>query len=914
MVDPALDIQTDLGIDSLKQVEIASEAWRRYPFLPREEIYRFAQARSVRELARMLTTGPAATTVSAATTAATTTTVSAATTAATTTTAATGTSAEQHAGLPMVATGRACLGLRPLPAVDVLADAYAPQPVALLVDDGSASADALAGALREQGWDARRIALPGVAVRAPAAELADWREETLKEQIGRALSPGHRLDLCLLVAGHGPDTDPGTAVARLAHAVLVAKHTVPALRTAAAAGHRAGLLAVTHLDGAAGLAGSGGHLGAALYGGLGGLVKAVRVEEGGLFCRAVDIAPGTDCAAAAEQVLKEAADAAPETETAWDGTSRRAPALSPEPAGLLPAGGATDPPGPQDLLLVTGGARGITAWCLTALAARYPCRFLLLGRTPMEELPAWAAGLDGVAALREACAGQARAVGQDPGDPDVRDAVEARARHLERQREMHGTLTELRRLGAGAEYVAADVGDADAVRAALAPYRDRVTGVIHGAGVLADQPLADKTPQDVERVIGTKLTGLHLVLSSLPADRLRHLVLFTSVSGIYGNGRQTDYAAANEALNRFACAWKAAHPTTRVAALAWGPWRGGMASGHAQELFQRLGVPLLTREEGCAHFTGQFAPERSADLVTVLGPLSSVFPPAPLPAEGAVLLRDLSGLAAEPVLRDHRIDGKPVLPMTAALGWCLHAVERTGAGRPVTEIHDFSVRKGIVLDGTEPARARVVLRPHSDGRVAATVLDDDASGQLLRYEGLFATGTEPGEPPGPLSLPALPPSPYRRHAAYDDGFLFHGPLLQGLGPVLYEDDRRLTVAARLPDPAFAHGAYAGARHSAALADQLLQTAFLLGRRVCGYRCLPVAVEHIALPAPLPDDEPFVITAELRDHNPLELTCAVTACRPDGTVLQRWSGIKGIVAAPELGSRAAWPAGSPADAR
>ncbi|MEU7154488.1 SDR family NAD(P)-dependent oxidoreductase [Streptomyces sp. NPDC045456] len=882
MVDPALDIQTDLGIDSLKQVEIASEAWRRYPTLPREEIYRFAQARTVAALAALLADMAA-------------------------------TAADQPSERPPVTSGRACFGLRTLPEVDLLADAYPPRAVALLVDDGSALADALANSLGDEGWAVRRLALPGVTARASAEHLTDWREETLRDRIGRVLrTDNNQLDLCLIIAGREPAPDTAAtaaATARLGHAVLIAKHTVPALKAAAVDGHRGGILAVTQLDGALGLAGSGGQLGQALYGGLGGLVKAVGVEEPDLFCRAVDIAPDIDPVAAAGRVLREAADAAPEREIAWDGTARRAPALSPDPAGLLPAGPAAAPPGPEDLLLVTGGARGITAWCLTALATRHPCRFLLLGRTPLEELPVWAAGLDGLPALRDACAEQARAEGRDPAAPDVGEAVEARAQRLDRQREMHETLRTLHRLGAAAEYVSADVGDAVAVRTALAPYRDRVTGVIHGAGVLADQPLTSKDPRDVERVIGTKLTGLHHVLHALPADRLRHLVLFTSVSGIYGNGRQSDYATANEALNRFACAWKAAHPATRVAALAWGPWRGGMASERAQELFQQLGVPLLSREEGCAHFVGQFAPERSDDLITVLGPLTSVFTPAPLPADGAVLLRNLSGLAGEPLLGDHRIDGLRVLPMTAAIGWGIHAVERTGAGQPVTEVRNFSVRKGLVLNGSHPARARTVLRPQPSGGVAVATYDD-AARQTLRYEGVFSTDADVSGTHEPLTPLAVPPPPYRRHPAYDDGFLFHGPLLQGLGPVLFEDDRRLTVVAHMPDPPFAHGAYAGARYSAALADLLLQVAALQGRRTCGHRCLPVSVERVELLAPLPDDEPFVITAELRAHGPLEMVCTVVACGPDGTVLQRWSGLQGIVAAPQLGSRAAWPAEAP----
>ncbi|MGO4430988.1 KR domain-containing protein, partial [Streptomyces sp. MCAF7] len=128
-----------------------------------------------------------------------------------------------------------------------------------------------------------------------------------------------------------------------------------------------------------------------------------------------------------------------------------------------------------------------------------------------------------------------------------------------------------------------------------------------------DQFLADKDAEGVGRVVGTKLTGLGNVLDALDAERLRHLVVFTSVSGIYGNLRQADYALANEALSRFVCAWKARRPDRHATALAWGPWAGGMATPGVQKLFVQHGVPLLARDTGTGYFTEQMSPEHAAD-------------------------------------------------------------------------------------------------------------------------------------------------------------------------------------------------------------------------------------------------------------------------------------------------------------
>ncbi|MFG2721473.1 SDR family NAD(P)-dependent oxidoreductase [Streptomyces sp. NPDC048416] len=892
MVAPDLDIQADLGIDSLKQVEIASEAWRRYPFLPREEIYRFAQARTVGELALLLTEIA---------------------------TPSTAGPEGEHRPAPV---GRGHLTLRPLPEADALADAFGPQPTALVLNDGSALTAAVSAALSGDGWDVRGLTLPGAAAEGPGV-LGDWQEDTLSRRITEALATAERLDLCVLPAGRDASVRGiDEAVARLSHAVLVAKHVTPALKDTVRAGYRAAFMAVTQLDGALGLKGSGGDESVALLGGLGGLVKALGVEEPELFCRAVDIAPGLDPSAAAARFMTETTDAVRVVEVAWDGTQRSALTVTPANSGsvtpansgsVMPAASgsvipAVAAPAASDLLVVTGGARGITAWCCATLAAEQSCGFVLLGRTALREVPAWAAGHDDPAALAAACREHAAAAGRDVDSPEARDALDAEVSAVLQQAEIRATLAALHGQGVEATYVTADVADPAAVEAALAPHAARVTGVIHGAGVLADKPLSRKTPGDIAHVVGTKITGLLNVLAALPAENLRHLVVFTSVSGIYGNGRQTDYAMANEALNRFACAWQAAHPACEVSAMAWGPWQGGMASAEAQALFTQLGVGLLSREQGCAYFSEELAAGAGAGTVSVLGPLRSIFRAPALPARGITLLRDLDGLAQESVLADHSIDGLPVLPMTAAVGWGVNVTEQLRDGRSVTEVRDFQVRKGMVLDGSQPPRARVVAQPAGDAtdELRLAFHDDGVNTPLPRYEGVFRT-TQAGAAPPRLSLPAGPRPGSGTHGAYRDGFLFHGPLLQGLGQVLEQNDTCLTIAAQLPDPQLAHGAYAGTLYSPALADLLLQAAALLGRRVYGHRCLPVAVARVELFAPLPDDEPFVIVVELLEQEPLELTCTVTACDPQGQVLQRWHAVKGIVAAPELGSRAAWPA-------
>ncbi|MEV0374845.1 beta-ketoacyl synthase N-terminal-like domain-containing protein [Streptomyces sp. NPDC050636] len=859
MIEPDLYIQEDLGIDSLKQVEIAAEVWRRYPVITRDELFRFSEARTVGELTDMLRK------------------------------ILTGSRPELQRA-DVIPLGRAFVTLRELPAVDIRTDAYADQPCALLLDDGGELCATVAESLRARGWRTSHLMLPG-AHRGDCETwaLEDWTETALAGRLAAVLAAASRIDLCVLPVGRDRDVTVDQLVTRLQHAILVAKHTFPVLEETTRDGSRAAFVTVTQLDGALGYAGAGDDPVAALAGGLGGLVKTLALESAPLFCRALDFAPELSAHTVGDAFAAEIADFATDVrEVGLDGTRRRTPALSNTPAPLVPSPPETAQLGPDDVLLVTGGASGITAWCVTALAAEHPCSYLLLGRTPLTEDPDWAAGLDSPAALRGALAEQPRTAGEDDAaraDQQVQEILDGRR--------IRAVLDELRSRGVEADYLAADVRDADALAGALTPHTARITGVIHAAGSLGDSPLADKTLESVARVVGTKLSGLHNVLDNVDRSQLRHLVVFSSVSGIWGNVRQSDYALANEAVNRYACAFKAAHPACRVTPVAWGPWAGGMAAP-VQEIFLQQGIPVLARDVGCEYFTAQMRPDHSADGVVVIGPVTAPFHRSDsLPMAGLTALRALNGLEREPMLRDHCWAGAPLLPMTAAVGWGLHALESgRGGGRPVVECRDFRIHRGLYFDGSQPKQVVVRLVPDraeasAEARVTVHSINHGQEEQA-HYSGGFRSADRAPDSPC-LELP-----PFRiseeHHASYGEGFLFHGPTLRGLRNVLAEEEGRLILAAQLPDPVLAHGAYAGQLYSPGLADLLLQAAALLGRQRHEESCAPVSVERVELFTPLPDDAPFAIVAELDSATALDLHCTITACAPDGKVHQRWTGL------------------------
>src|SRR5262249_3584333 len=137
--------------------------------------------------------------------------------------------------------------------------------------------------------------------------------------------------------------------------------------------------------------------------------------------------------------------------------------------------------GDDSVVLVTGGARGITARVAVALAERHRCRLELVGRSPLpasDDDPELGACAD-APALRRVLAPRLRVPAQ----------IEAECARILAAREIRATLAAIERAGGRAAYHACDVRDPDAFGAVIDDIyarHGRIDGVIHGAGIIED--------------------------------------------------------------------------------------------------------------------------------------------------------------------------------------------------------------------------------------------------------------------------------------------------------------------------------------------------------------------------------------------------------------------------------------------
>ncbi|MFI5640625.1 SDR family NAD(P)-dependent oxidoreductase [Streptomyces goshikiensis] len=351
--------------------------------------------------------------------------------------------------------------------------------------------------------------------------------------------------------------------------------------------------------------------------GLHGFARSAALEFPAALVRAVDVDPKEDPRQTALRLVAELASDAGEglasvVYTAEGTRVTRRPVPAP-----LPDGPGGPPLGPGSVVLLTGGARGITARAALALARATGCHVELVGRTP-EPAP----GEDAFAQARDLVALRAALISAGLRTPAE---IEAAAHRVLAEREVRANLAALAGAAASVRYHRADVTDERAVRAVVADVRARhrrLDGIVHGAGTLRDALLRDKEPAAFAEVFTTKVTGArHLAAAAAehgdtPAPAF--LALFGSVAGVYGNRGQTDYAAANDALDGLALAWADSFPG-RVLSVDWGPWAaeaGGMVTPELEREYVRRGVPLIEPAAGTAAFLAELA--HGTDVQVVL--------------------------------------------------------------------------------------------------------------------------------------------------------------------------------------------------------------------------------------------------------------------------------------------------------
>ncbi len=375
--------------------------------------------------------------------------------------------------------------------------------------------------------------------------------------------------------------------------------------------------------------------------------------------------------------------------------------------------------GQSPVFLITGGARGITADIAFEIARQYKPVLILVGRSalPTGDENLCYKGLSGVRELKAKIIESLREEGKPVSIPQV----ESRYQSLIRDREIRNNIQRLENVAEKVEYYSVDVRDNQAFTELIERIyseHKKIDAVIHGAGVIEDALLKDKSSESFQRVFDTKVNSALTLINALNKDSLKYLFLFSSVVGRTGNAGQSDYVAANEVLNKLAITVQS-QMSGRAASIMWGPWRGGMAQPELEAIFAQYGWAMIDVPTGCAAFSDEMlCSSRNPEVLFVAEPKDKY----QRPAVGARLHKsDLRVNAAgdseyvfeldtqvDAFLMDHAFDGVPVLPMAYALELMCEAACSTYPDLFLKIIESFDIPAGVLFDSQRKKLSIVV--------------------------------------------------------------------------------------------------------------------------------------------------------------------------------------------------------------
>ncbi len=290
---------------------------------------------------------------------------------------------------------------------------------------------------------------------------------------------------------------------------------------------------------------------------------------------------------------------------------------------IAETGTSLAPPSPvrearPSVWLVTGGARGVTAACAIELARTTGGTILLAGRSAETPWPADLPFANELKILRSLLVNRSRETGARVTPAEI----DRTARSLLAGAEIRGTLESIRATGAEAIYIPLDAGDSAAVSRTIYEAQRQfgpITGLVHGAGVLADKLAVDKTEAELRRVFSPKVGGLMNILDAIEPRQLSHIAFFSSAAAFFGNKGQSDYAMANALLASAGRSLSKFVAGANVKVFHWGPWAGGMVDGALASHFEAQGIPLIPVDEGARIFVSQLLGGAPDQIEVVVG-------------------------------------------------------------------------------------------------------------------------------------------------------------------------------------------------------------------------------------------------------------------------------------------------------
>jgi acyl transferase domain-containing protein/NAD(P)-dependent dehydrogenase (short-subunit alcohol dehydrogenase family) len=565
---------------------------------------------------------------------------------------------------------------------------------------------------------------------------------------------------------------------------------------------------------------------APLGGAVAGFTKTYKRERIDALVKAVDFESGRKPSEVADLLIEETLRDAGAVEIGYKGDLRWTVGLQEQPASDGQPGLTLDQ---NTVFLITGAAGSIVSAITADLAAASGGTFYLLDLVP--EPDPGNPDLKRFVSDKEGLKRDLFARIQARGERATPALVERELAALERAQAARAAIDAVRAAGGTPHYFSVNLTDADAVAKVIRLVRERsgrIDVLLHAAGIERSHSLAEKDPREFDLVFDVKSDGFFNLLHAIGDMPLGATVAFSSIAGRFGNPGQTDYSSANDLLCKITSSFRTTRPATRGIAIDWTAWGGmGMATrGSIPKVMEMAGIDMLPPEAGVPLIRRELtAGSRRGEIVIgqrlgallkewdASGGLDTSVPEVSgekrLPSHGPMIGKITnSGLYSpitiettldpktQPFLHDHQIDGTPVLPGVMGIEAFAEAALRMLPGWHVAAIENVNFLAPFKFYRSEPRTVTVeaVIHPEPNGVVAecqlvgVRKLPNQTEPQRTTH--FTARGRLTKQAPEPVTTSAMnSPIGHVIEAADIYRLYFHGPAYQVVERAWWDGNR-----------------------------------------------------------------------------------------------------------------------------
>jgi enediyne polyketide synthase len=613
--------------------------------------------------------------------------------------------------------------------------------------------------------------------------------------------------------------------------------------------------------------------------------RTLHLERKDLCVRVLDFAKAAAPSFICHRVLEEIADGEAFAAVGFDSQLiRRVPfAELSNPATYRPRSIEWSA---RDVILVTGGAKGIMAECALGLARETGATLVLLGR----------------------------------GQPALRETGTAES-------EIERTLERFRAEGLRHLYVSCDIVDFDSLAGVVNDIEAQagvITGVIHGASILRPCRTENLTVEGLLQEVSPKVLGAWNLCRVLRGKPLKLFVAISSLVVDHGMPWSAGYAFANEAMERILAA-ELADPPTPLQIVSFGLWgqvgRPAVLKTNDHLLSVGLHDGEIAPEEGVRRLVEALTLDPGTQRLCIYGrsvgyPTWGQLRPTPfIPANLRFIERilhvepDVELIARcrltgerDRYLQDHVYKGMYIVPTVFALEAIAQAASALVGGRvPLYRLDSVEMPVPIVVDpdrGLEIELRAEVQDASADGllRIHVAVSTEQTGFRTHVLAGIVVFGSrrelqhEPIVPGNPVPIDA-------RADLYGRQF-FVGPLYQRMGAIYSVDPNKAICVGEI------HSQEDAAReafsHVAASTDEVLVLGDPFFRDTLLHSSLLHHLEHMAFTSRIDKIELFqghesarteqrLCVARLQWMSGKDAEYELLAVTMGGQVVERWTG-------------------------